>query len=86
MTTTGSEASVATAPKNDDPLPGLEPYAGHAAGGPTLRAYGRSREPQQLSVGGDEDEVLVAGPSSTAPTTRSPSSRRMTSKESRLLG
>ena len=46
--------------EGDDPLPGGEPDAGDPAAGAALRPHLAGAEVQQLGVGGDEAELLVA--------------------------
>ena len=44
-----------------DPLTGRDPDAGHPAGAAALRPHGGGVEVEQLGVGGDEDQLLLAG-------------------------
>ncbi len=58
---TTTEAAGSTAPNHDGRLTGGDPDPGDAAAGPALRAHGVGAEVQELGVGGDEAERLVAG-------------------------
>ena len=58
VTTTESLADHA---EPGDPLAGRHAHAGDAAAGAALRAHAVGAEVQQLGVGGDEAQRLVAG-------------------------
>ena len=59
--TTTAPSSGSRAPNQTTRSPGGQPDAGHAAAGAALRAHAVGAEVQQLGVGGDEAERLLAG-------------------------